>query len=56
MSKFGKSIVVIGWVLVLASCATPDRQPRRNAAAAGGRGHDRSRRTVVAVAARGGGY
>ena len=24
MSKFGKSIVVIGWVLVLASCATPD--------------------------------
>ena len=24
MSKFGKSIVVIGWVLVLASCTTPD--------------------------------
>jgi hypothetical protein len=24
MSKFGKSIVVIGWVLALASCATPD--------------------------------
>ena len=24
MSKFGISIVVIGWVLVLASCATPD--------------------------------
>ena len=24
MSKFGKSIVIIGWVLVLASCTTPD--------------------------------
>ena len=24
MSKFGISIVVIGWVLVLASCTTPD--------------------------------
>ncbi len=24
MSKLGKSIVAIGWVLVLASCATPD--------------------------------
>jgi hypothetical protein len=24
MSKFGKYIVMLGWVLVLASCATPD--------------------------------
>ncbi len=41
MSRFGKSIVITGWILVLASCATPDpnhpttQRPQAGAATTG---------------------